>query len=76
MKKFKVLYLINYAPNYRDKFLRELGKHVDLTVTSYAGKAANLTDPKQRVGYNYVQLKRKKILGINWIYHYVYYIQF
>lgn len=65
MKKFKVLYLINYAPNYRDKFLRELGKHVDLTVTSYAGKEANLTDPKQRVGYNYVQLKRKKILGIN-----------
>src|SRR5690606_32270623 len=65
MKKYKVLYLINYAPNYRDKFLSELGKFVDLTVTSYRGEEANLKDPAQRTGYKYIPLKRIKFLGFN-----------
>lgn len=65
MKKYKVLYLINYAPNYRDKFLTELGKLVDLTVTSYKGDEANLKDPEVRIGYKYIPLKRIKFLGIN-----------
>src|SRR5690554_2400850 len=56
----KVLYFINYAPNYRDVFLKELGKHVDLTVVSYAGKEANLKDPNERVGYKHICLKRKR----------------
>lgn len=66
MKKFKVLYLINYAPNYRDKFLVELGKYVDLTVTSFPGSEANLKDPAVRTGYRYIPLQRKKLLGINY----------
>lgn len=65
MKKYKVLYLINYAPNYRDKFLTELAKYVDLTVTAYPGEEANLTDPKTRIGYRFILLKRKKIFGFN-----------
>lgn len=65
MKNYKVLYLVNFAPNYRDKFLRELGKEVDLTVTAYLGNEANLTDPDSRAGYNFVPLQRKKILGFN-----------
>lgn len=65
MKKNKVLYFLNYAPNYRDKFLRELGKFVDLTVVSYDGKEANLRDPEQRIGYKYISLKRIRVLGVN-----------
>ena len=65
MKNYKVLYLINFAPNYRDKFLVELAKYVDLTVTAYPGMEANLTDPEQRKGYRFIPLKRKKILGFN-----------
>lgn len=62
---YKVLYFINFAPNYRDVFLKELGKHIDLTVVSYAGKEANLKDPQERVGYKYICLKRKRFLKIN-----------
>lgn len=65
MQNFKVIYFVNYAPNYRDVFLKELGKHVDLTVVSYAGKEANLKDPRERVGYKYICLKRKRFLKIN-----------
>jgi len=65
MKRYRVLYLINYAPNYRDKFLSELGKHVDLTVTSYVGKEANLKDPEERIGYKYIPLVRKMFFKIN-----------
>lgn len=65
MKNYKVLYLINFAPNYRDKFLVELAKHVDLTVTAYPGIEANLTDPKKREGYKFIELERKKLLGFN-----------
>src|SRR5690606_6985047 len=57
----KVIYFINYAPNYRDVFLRELGKHVDLTVVSYAGAEANMKDPVERTGYKHICLKRKRI---------------
>ena len=66
MKSYKVLYLINFAPNYRDKFLTELGKYVDLTVTAYSGKEANLTDPDIRQGYRFIPLQRKKLLGFNY----------
>ncbi|PWH86416.1 glycosyltransferase family protein [Brumimicrobium oceani] len=62
MAKYKVLYLINYAPNYRDKFLTELGQFVDLTVTSYKGIEANLQDPDERIGYKYIPLEKKKFL--------------
>src|SRR5690554_2934326 len=62
---YKVLYFINYAPNYRDVFLKELGKYVDLTVVSYAGKEANLKDPEKREGYKYICLQRQQFFGFN-----------
>ena len=65
MKKIKVLYLVNFAPNYRESFLRELGKFVDLTVTSYVGLEANLVDPQERLGYKYIPLKRYRVFGFN-----------
>lgn len=68
MKNYKVLYLINFAPNYRDKFLTELAKCVDLTVTAYSGAEVNLSDPKTREGYRFIELERKKYLGFNFNY--------
>lgn len=64
-KKYKVLYFINFAPNYRDVFLRELGKFVDLTVVSYAGIEANMKDPEERIGYKYICLRRSQFLKFN-----------
>lgn len=49
-KKYRVLYFINFAPNYRDVFLREFGKYVDLTVVSYDGTEVNMKNPEERVG--------------------------
>ena len=61
----KVLFLLNNAPNYRDKFLKELGKKVDLTVMSRSGKGIDLNDPAIREGYKYIELEGKTFLGIN-----------
>lgn len=66
MAKKRVVYIINAAPNYRDKFLRELGKYVDLTVVSFSGKKYNLKDPDQRQGYKFIELKHRSFLGISW----------
>lgn len=63
--RMKVLYLINYAPNYREPLLRELGKRVNLTVASYRGDSAGLADPEERVGYRFVELKRYRVAGVN-----------
>ncbi len=63
--KYRGLYFINFAPNYRDVFLRELGKFVDLTVVSYAGIEANMKDPEERIGYKYICLRRSQFLKFN-----------
>ncbi len=65
-KTIKVVYIINAAPNYRDKFLSELGKHVDLTVVSFSGAPYKLKDPENRKNYRYIELKRKELFGITW----------
>lgn len=52
MTNKKVLYLINNAPLYREKFLRELGHVTDLKVV--AGRSpTNLKEPIERKGYKY-----------------------
>jgi len=65
MNKITVVYIINYAPNYRDVFLQELGKYVDLTVISFNGIHVNLKDPEKRMGYNYIELPQKRFLNIS-----------
>lgn len=65
MKKYKIVYFINYAPNYRDVFLKELGKFVDLTVVSYDGKEVNLKNPVSREGYKYIILRRIRVFKFN-----------
>ena len=66
MDKIKVVYILNHAPNYRDVFLRELGKYVDLTVVSFSGAPIKLKDPDQRTGYKFIELKQKMIFGISY----------
>src|SRR5690606_25837866 len=61
----KVLYIINNAPDYRDIFLRELGKHVDLTVVSFSCKERNLNPPLKRENYQYIELKYREIFGFS-----------
>jgi glycosyltransferase involved in cell wall biosynthesis len=65
MNKVKVVYIINYAPNYRDVFLKDLGKFVDLTVVSFNGKSANFKDPEIRENYRFVELKQKRFLNVS-----------
>ncbi|MFW5983016.1 MAG: glycosyltransferase [bacterium] len=60
-----VLLIINHAPNYRDVFLKELGKWVNLTVVSFRGASAGLRDPENRDGYEYIELPPRKLLGIS-----------
>jgi glycosyltransferase involved in cell wall biosynthesis len=64
-ERIKVAYILNNAPNYRDVLLQELGKFVELTVFSFSGTAANLKDPVKRIGYEYVELSQRLILGIS-----------
>lgn len=66
MQKIKVVYILNNAPNYRDVFLKELGKYVELTVVSYSGKSSNLKDPGLRENYKFIELKDKRVFGISY----------
>lgn len=65
MKRIKVLYFLNHAPNYRDIFLSELGKYIDLTAVFYPGAEAKLKDPDKRENYQYIIPKTKRFLNIH-----------
>jgi len=52
----KILFLLDAAPDYRELFLRELGKKCDLTVVSYPSSFYKLTPPDKRLNYSYLQL--------------------
>lgn len=67
-RRLKVVYIINYAPKYRDVFLKELGKYVNLTVVSFNGASAKLKDPETREGYKFIELKQKRFLNISFNY--------
>lgn len=62
----KVLYIINYAPNYRNIFLEEFAKFVDLTVVSFDGSNHHFKNPSQRRGYRYIELYQKRIFNISY----------
>ncbi|AKP52438.1 glycosyltransferase family protein [Cyclobacterium amurskyense] len=54
----KVLFLLDHAPNYRESFLRELAQYYELTVIAHPCERDNLTPPFERVGYNYIELRK------------------
>lgn len=52
----KILFLLDAAPDYRELFLRKLGKECNLTVASYPCSFYKLSPPDKRLNYNYLEL--------------------
>jgi len=61
-----VLLILDHAPDYREAFLRELGKYVDLTVAAQPCRPDGLYPPDERAGYEYHDLPSKRVLGLYW----------
>lgn len=62
----KVLLVIDYAPDYRESFFRELGKRVDLTVVAQPCGPAGLYPPDDRLNYEYIEVPAKRIGPVYW----------
>lgn len=61
----KVLLVLNHATDYRESFLRELGNYVELTVLAGSCERDNLTAPKKRDGYTYVESNPFRVKGVS-----------
>jgi hypothetical protein len=66
IKTMDVLLVINHAPDYRETFLHELGKQVNLTVVAQPCEDAKLAPPKKRNGYKYIETPAIKLFGLFW----------
>jgi glycosyltransferase involved in cell wall biosynthesis len=55
--KPRVLWLMQYAPHYREELLRQLALRCDLTVSATPCRDYELLEPSQRAGYRYVELR-------------------
>jgi len=62
----KVLMILNHAPDYREPFLRELGRQVDLTIVAQPCNPDYLTPPEIRAGYQYIEIASYRIAGCMW----------
>jgi glycosyltransferase involved in cell wall biosynthesis len=62
----KVLVVLDYAPDYREAFFRELGLETKLTVVAQPCEAEGLTAPPERKHYEYREILAKRIGGIYW----------
>lgn len=61
MKK-NVLMLLDNAPNYREEFLRQLGRACNLTVCAQPCEPDYLTPPSSRLDYRYVEYVASRFL--------------
>jgi len=62
----KVLLILNHAPDYRESFLRELGKQVHLTVAAQPCEPDGLAPPDRRGDYQYVEISPFRCCGLLW----------
>ena len=62
----KILMVLDYAPDYREAFFRELGLKAKLTVVAQPCEAESLTAPRVRKNYEYIEIPSKHIGGIYW----------
>lgn len=62
----RVLMLLDSAPDYREMFLRELGKRVELTVVARPCSEHCLSDPAQRTGYAYMEIPARRLGRLAW----------
>ncbi len=59
----KVLFILNHAPDYREEFLRQLSKEVELTVLAQPCGPDRLTPPAERQGYRYIEAAPRTFMG-------------
>ncbi|MFW6413864.1 MAG: glycosyltransferase [Verrucomicrobiota bacterium] len=57
---------LNHAPDYREPFLRKLGKKVELTVVSQPCEDGGLLPPAKRENYRYIEIPSLDFLGLTW----------
>lgn len=60
----RTLLVLNHAPDYREPFLRELGKQLDLTVLAQPCGPDGLSDPDSRKNYKYIEKPSRKFRGL------------
>lgn len=65
--RLRVLLLLEYAPDYREPFLRQLSKVVNLTVVAQPCSSGPgwLVAPRSRSGYTYIELPRRKFFALS-----------
>lgn len=61
--KLKVLMILEFAPDYRESFLRMLGDECELTVIAQSCDLVNLNAPENRKNYKYIETASKKRFG-------------
>src|SRR5690554_3255010 len=61
--KLKVLMILEFAPDYRESFLRMLAEECELTVIAQSCEIVNLKEPDNRGNYKYIEVNSKKRLG-------------
>lgn len=62
----KVVLLLDHAPDYRESFLRELSLNCTLTVIAHPCERDNLSNPAERVGYQYYEITKTWGEKIRW----------
>ena len=62
----KVLLILDHAPDYREPFLLELAKIVDLTVIAQPCEPDGLASPRVRSGYQYTEIRSLHLMGFRW----------
>jgi len=59
----RVLMILNNAPDYREPFLRDLARSVDLTVVARPCEDDSLSAPDERLGYRYFGISARRFAG-------------
>lgn len=62
----KVLLVLDHAPDYREKFLRQLGLQCSLTVLAQSCEKDSLMAPVERIGYEYIECQSIRFKSFRW----------
>ncbi|WP_405234276.1 glycosyltransferase family protein [Lentisalinibacter salinarum] len=62
----RVLFILNHAPDYRERFLRMLGHDVELTVVAQPCLPDGLHPPERREAYQYIEVAPFQFAGFRW----------
>lgn len=65
-RPLRVLMILEYAPDYRESFLKQLAENCDLTVVAQPCESANLQAPVIRGRYKYIEISSRRKFGLNW----------